>query len=98
MPTTLAEFKSRCDADDAPTQFKDELLDFVTSRITNSLPIDFSDKCPICNVGDLVAKGLSKSAFKKPNDRNATAPVVAICDNQDCLFEFNSDSLLNTLS
>jgi hypothetical protein len=82
MPTTLKDFKAKCD--DAESKFKDILLGFVTSRVTNSLPLDLTDTCPQCKTGRLINKTLSKEAFKKPADRNCAPPVIATCDH--CFF------------
>jgi hypothetical protein len=90
MPMTLKEFKSKCD--EVGSNFKSKLLGYVTSRVTNSLPIDSITVCPRCYSDNLVKKELTKSAFKKPVDRNKP-PIVAVCGN--CSFELDCNSFLD---
>jgi hypothetical protein len=91
MPTTLKDFQAKCD--DAQSNFKGLFLDYVTSRITNSLPIDPITHCPSCKSGILKKQQLTQAAFSKPVDKNKP-PIVAVCDA--CSAEFSSASLLNS--
>ena len=62
MPTTLKDFQAKCD--NAQLHFKSLLLNYVTSRITNSLPIDPITHCPTCKTGLLIKKELTKAALE----------------------------------
>jgi hypothetical protein len=89
MPPTLSHFKHLCD--DASSHFKENFFQYVTSRITNTLPLELSDSCPVCNAAILQYQPPLKSAYRRPVDRN-TPPICASCPN--CKETFSSGQLL----